>query len=75
MALYKLRWEQGLLNDFVSQFRILLTRCQGDGLYGGANEVLACDLFLKAISQHTYASEQLRRNQADKLDEWEFIIW
>jgi hypothetical protein len=72
-AMYRLKWEQGSLSEFVSQFRILLTRCQGDGLYLGVTEVMACDQFQKAILQHGYASEELRRNQGNNMAEWKRI--
>ena len=73
IALKKLRWEQGSLTEFVSQFRVLLTRCQGDGQYLGISQILACDLFQGAIAQHSYATEHLRRNEGDNLKEWESI--
>jgi hypothetical protein len=70
---YQCKWESGTLSNFVSQFRVLLTRCQGDGIFLEADEVVACDYFLRAIGSHAYAKEQLRRNQGDKLEEWEQI--
>jgi len=70
MAMYRVRWESGSLSEF--HFRLLLTRCQADGIYMDKNEVLACDLFQRAIAGHQVATDSLRRNP-ENLEEWEKI--
>jgi len=73
MAFYKAKWEQGSLSEFVSHYRVLLTRCQEDGQFLGVSQLVACDMFQQAIAQHSHAREHLRRNEGANMAEWERI--